>query len=374
MPIRLSFCGDLCLGLRVRTVIEQHGPDFPYRHLGSALSEADLTIANLECHLSNPAGLGHRNGRMAIAPEQARGLCGSGIKLVNLANNHVMDNGEAGLRATLDALDAWGLPHFGAGHRLSQAENVLYLKHEGLRLAFIGACDFSPHFASDASGGIAPLDEPALLARVREACGQADAVIVSLHADVEFSPHPAPWRIRLSRQLVEAGARLVIQHHPHVVQGVETYRNGLIAYSLGNFVFSVADNAYQSRWPGTREGLLLHVTLDPDTPDAPPSWSITALGIDDTHSPYPLEGEALDGFIARFDTLCSELTHPDTARQGWRTRARAEYLSRLKDAYWDVRRGRVRGALAELACLRRPEYRRIASDLLGMGRMTKAGR
>lgn len=118
------------------------------------------------------------------------------------------------------------------------------------------------HFAAAGSPGIAPLHPGFLLRQTREAAKQAKLIIVSLHADLEFTPYLSPRRIRLSRQLIEAGAHMVIQHHPHVFQGIETHKNGLIAYSLGNFVFSVNGNPYQENRPGTKESFVLQVKAD----------------------------------------------------------------------------------------------------------------
>lgn len=364
MTLRLSFTGDLCLGLRVRDTLAEQGLQRLFAGLGNSLAHSDAVVTNLECYLS-PLAVPGRKGRMAAPPEFADALPAAGIRVVGLANNHVLDHGASGLATTLAALDARQILHYGAGSDLTAAERVLTLEMGGQRIALLGACDFSPFHAQPQAAGVAPLEEARLLTRVRNAAQDHGIVVVTLHADVEFSNHPGPWRIALSRRLIDAGARLVIQHHPHVTQGVERYRHGLIAYSLGNFVFAVNDNAYQRPWPETRRSMILHVDLPRDPHgDAELDWHVQAIGIDDEHCPYLLEEEAAAAFHQHFTQLCTDLQQPDTVQRHWAPHARSEWTARLKDAYWDVRRGKFRRALDELRCLRRPEYRRMLRGLL----------
>ena len=101
---------------------------------------------------------------------------------------------------------------------------------------------------------VAFLDKEQLLDDVRAARRKADIVIVSLHWGTEYAREPDPEQRAFAHQLIDAGATLVLGHHPHTPQPVERYHHGLIAYSLGNFVFDpTRDHA--------RHGLLLHCTL-----------------------------------------------------------------------------------------------------------------
>ena len=171
-----------------------------------------------------------------------------------------MDFGSDGLSSTIKYLDSHGLRHFGAGMTLHEAEAPLHIQLDDLRVVLLGASEFSEFWASQNQAGVAPLIEKRLLQRVTEN-RKSRLVIVVLHADFEFFKHPAPWRQRLSHHLVEAGAGMVIQHHPHVCQGLERYSGALIAYSLGNFVFQIEKNGYLDR-PGPKDSMLLQINVN----------------------------------------------------------------------------------------------------------------
>jgi poly-gamma-glutamate capsule biosynthesis protein CapA/YwtB (metallophosphatase superfamily) len=158
-----------------------------------------------------------------------------------------MDFGASGLRSIMEHLDKCGARYFGAGMTLGEAEAPLDIEIAGLRLALLGAPEFTASWASEDRPGLAPLSERRVLHRIVEAKKKCDFVIVFLHADLEFVRHPAPCRQRLCRRLIEQGADMVVQHHPHVCQGLERYGGGLIVYSLGNHVFQVRGVEYLDR-------------------------------------------------------------------------------------------------------------------------------
>lgn len=364
--ISLAFTGDLCPGLRLRDVMSQKGVEYPFRHVQQRLASADIAIANLEGFVLDGVDLNTRARRMGVPTELALGLRNSGINAFCVANNHLMDSGEAGFDSTLSFLEEHALGYFGAGADADTARHPLTIETQAGVVAFLGYCDFSPHWASARRPGVAGLQPERVLRQVKNVAAKGYTVVVSLHADLEFSRHPAPWRVQLSRRLVDAGARLVIQHHPHVIQGVETYGNGLIAYSLGNFVFSVLDNQYQRRWPGTDEGLILRVDLDADNDQKPPRWAVEPLRINDEHCPEPLEGDEARSVMERFYRQCAELGDPHALRRHWLQRSRREARSRLTDAYWHLRRGQPARSWSELlAPFARSENRRWVRGVIG---------
>jgi poly-gamma-glutamate capsule biosynthesis protein CapA/YwtB (metallophosphatase superfamily) len=257
----LGFVGDLCLSLDVINTVRHHGAEFLFERVRPLYEQLDLVVGNLECCITDEGPVEPPLRPPLSAPiDVAEALKSSGIDVFGLANNHVMDFGADGLRSTMEHLDKCGAGYFGAGMTLQEAEAPLHIEVAGGRLALFGACDFTASWASDGRPGVAPLSERRLLRRIAEAKETSDLVIVLLHADLEFVRHPAPWRQRLSRRLIKHGAAMVIQHHPHVSQGLERYRGGLIAYSLGNHVFQVNGVEYLDH-PGTHNGMLLQVDI-----------------------------------------------------------------------------------------------------------------
>ncbi len=230
----------------------------------------DCVLANLECTVEAGAGVVPTEPRVIVPPETIRAVLASGITVVTLANNHAFDGLEAGFRKLRGLLDEMGVAHFGAGETRAEAAAPAFVEVRGLRLAFIGAVDerSGPNrFAGPESPGVAPLDVERLATDVRQLREEVDHVIVSLHWGEERLPIPSPRQVGNARALAEAGASLVLGHHPHVLQGFEVHEGVPIAYSLGNFVaddvpFTSGDRIVWDR--RGRTGLLVEATLGPD--------------------------------------------------------------------------------------------------------------
>lgn len=232
---------------------------------------ADVAFANLESPLTTfPLRTPYKSDTSlrqkrnwvfkAQRPDAATGLAESGITLVSLANNHSLDYQASGLRETMKKLDAAGVLWAGAGENNRAAFAPTFVTVGGTTFACIAAS----HSSSTPSGydakpdrfGVADADDlPMLLQAVKQARPQADVVAVSLHWGIERQPFPERWQRDMAHRIVEAGADLVIGHHPHVLQGVERYKGKLIFYSLGNFVF----DSVPSRW----HSAMAFITYDP---------------------------------------------------------------------------------------------------------------
>jgi poly-gamma-glutamate capsule biosynthesis protein CapA/YwtB (metallophosphatase superfamily) len=173
-------------------------------------------------------------------PRGIRSLTTAGVDLVSLANNHAMDHGRLALIDTLAALDHAGIGHAGAGLNTTAAWRPAIVTVKGRRIAYVTATQILPaHFLpSSTRAGVANgHDLKKLLATVRAANKMADIVIVSVHWGREQSFTANASQRHDARALIDAGADVVLSHHPHVMQGIDSYKGKLIAYSLGNFLF-----------------------------------------------------------------------------------------------------------------------------------------
>ncbi len=243
----LSFTGDVLLGGLVRWAVHQSGADYPWAQVAPKLRVTDLTVVNLESPVSNRGT--PQPGKEFTFEGEAGSLAGAaraGIDLVNLANNHTLDYGPEALLDTLEELKKNGIRWVGAGRSAAEAAAPAFFQVNGLRLAFLGFTDVVPASvgwpwtAGENYPGVATTrDETAMLAAVREAKGSADAVIVLVHWGVEGSRQPESAQRRLAQKLVEAGATVIIGHHPHVLQGFQFALDRFVAWSLGNFIFDV---------------------------------------------------------------------------------------------------------------------------------------
>ena len=183
-------------------------------------------------------------------------LKASGVKIVSFANNHVMDQGWAGFAETRDHLRELGLIFAGTGDTAQQAWHPVFTEANGIKVGWLGMTrwlngnrnpdkDDQPHvnfFPYPGEAGGAPgTDEAGVLAAVKAARAQCDLLVVSVHWGIEYATAPRPEDVEMARKMLDAGASVIVGHHPHVLQPVETYttadgRNTVIFYSLGNFL------------------------------------------------------------------------------------------------------------------------------------------
>ena len=267
--IRLAALGDLMLAGEWDDVAARHDEAAAFGALRALLAEDDLVFLNLETTVE--AGGGHIPKEPRVIGSIGvieRSLAALGVGLVNLANNHAFDGNLAGYEAVRATLDAAGVPWFGAGRDAAEAARPCVVERGGVRLGWLGyvALDTHPsHVAGAGSCGANPLVAERAFADVERVRRTVDHVVVSVHWGVEFCHAPSPEQVAIARGLVDRGASLVLGHHAHVVQGVERYRDGLIAYGLGNATttdFAVAGRLAIRQTPRTRSSLLLRATLD----------------------------------------------------------------------------------------------------------------
>ncbi len=240
--ITIVAAGDINLGGRVNNIIKQNGYFYPISRLKPILSQADLTFGNLECSLSYQGKpVPGKEFTFRGSPENLRTLQAGGFDLVSIANNHSKDFGEEAFLDTLKNLKLYGIKPVGGGNNRQEALSPAIVKRNGLKIAFLAFSGVLPYgwAASDFKPGVASLRNfEQVKETIAKARRKADLVVVSLHWGIELSPRPSKEQEKLAYQLIEAGATLVIGHHPHILQKIEVYKNGLIAYSLGNFIFT----------------------------------------------------------------------------------------------------------------------------------------
>ncbi|WP_374020282.1 CapA family protein [Paenibacillus thiaminolyticus] len=245
--VRLAFAGDVMTAGRVEDVVKEHGYDFPFVQAKRWFQEADIAAVNLETPLT-VRGVPAQDKQFVYksSPRTAQAMSDAGIDLVNLANNHSMDQGEEGLLDTFAALKDVHLPYVGAGHDAEEAFTPVLLESQGIKLAFLGFTRVVPEvswYAGKNKPGLATtydgMKEKAAEA-IAKAKEQADLVVVIAHWGKEKVDFPENYQRELARLYIDAGADLIVGGHPHVLQGLEQYKGKWIAYSLGNFIFTRA--------------------------------------------------------------------------------------------------------------------------------------
>jgi len=303
----ILFVGDIMLDRYVRRAIErEQDPLYPFLLIASTTRAADLTVANLEGPISSGGTKQGSEYSFRFEPVGTiNALQYAGIDVVNLANNHIWDYGRAAVLDTMRYLSEAGIEFIGFGINYDDANTPLIKVVGGARVAMLSYTEFYGEalWARSASSGqaddrlgLSEFNSQKIIGKIKEIkkAGLADIVVVNLHWGVEYETTSKTWQRELAHRFVDAGADLIIGHHPHVVQEVEKYevpssfvvaspsvilginsgeaiqsknpglpreyprndkRVGYIAYSLGNFVFD------QNFSVDTRKGLIIEAVI-----------------------------------------------------------------------------------------------------------------
>ena len=240
--IRLCAVGDVALGGTINpkegwTVEGCCDPD-----ILAQLRLSDITFANLDCTFDCSGSPLDPDEYLISAPAEQLHILGDlGLDVVSQANNHSMDYGGEALASTQKHLTERGLAFTGAGENSAAAARPAIIERRGMRIGFLAYASthhwVGAHAASVDSAGVAGLDVTIVCSAVSELAPQVDCVVVSLHWGKEYLNYPSPTNVDMAHEIVDAGGLLVLGHHPHVAQGIEHYKHGVICYSLGNFLF-----------------------------------------------------------------------------------------------------------------------------------------
>ena len=239
-------------------------PDYnDFAPFSELFATADLRFVNLECPLSDQNGETQSPASKLIftgPPSGADALKRGGVDIVSLANNHAWDYGRPALFETFSNLERVEVAYVGAGRTRELAWQARVINRNGLDIAFVAVTDiwnqaFNPHpgkeFVADAA------DRSAIVETIAHARKQADVVVASVHVGDEYVDRPRQGTRDLINALINAGADVVIGHHPHVVQTVGFSDGKPVFYSIGNMLMRMVTGK-----PWTEFGMLARIRLD----------------------------------------------------------------------------------------------------------------
>ena len=333
--ITFGAVGDIWLSPPTAQGAAADAPEWPFEMLAPVLGGADVLFGNMESVVLppeypddqiDPAGLVTKfDGTGALAA--------AGFDIVNLAQNHILDGGWKSMFHTRELIEGVGVATAGVGRTQAEARRMRVLEAGGMRVGFLCYCEDSNYLLGTTGPCHAYYVLDDVLADVAAHAGQVDALVVSVHADLEFLPTPAPARRDAFRQIAAAGAAIVLGHHPHVPQGVERIDGRLIAYSLGNCHFHAHTSAYmKDNGPHTAHSFVLLAEL---AGGRVASFERVPFEIapPPNQRPLPLAGAAAHEMLAYFDELDRQLADDETVQANWRTKALemlATYLDKAK--------------------------------------------
>jgi poly-gamma-glutamate capsule biosynthesis protein CapA/YwtB (metallophosphatase superfamily) len=252
--------GDIMLSrLVARQTEKTDNPWWIWMNISSFLQESDFNIWNLESPTNGTDVYSYEKTMVFNAlPHLIETLSQVNFWVINLANNHAMDQGEEWLIKTQRILEKHNIIHIGTGANLEEAWIPKIVEKNGIKIAFIGASYAS--FNDDGSKNspmIARMqDVKNLQSAIKKAKEETHYVVVSMHAGQEYTREPTNLQREFAHAAIEWGADIVIGAHPHWTQKIESYKGKYIFYSLGNFVFD------QEFSPETKTGLAIQVFLE----------------------------------------------------------------------------------------------------------------
>lgn len=215
------------------------------KELKEELEKVDFRIFNLEAPITESNDKLLKCGpNLKIDPKSIDGIKGLNPSLLTLANNHIMDFKEQGLKETIEVLTNNNINYVGIGENLSSLKKSHILENNGVKIGIYVCAEREFSIATDEICGVNPLELVENLEDIKELKSICNYVIVLHHGGKEYYRYPSPMLKKICNKMVEYGADLVVCQHSHCVGSYEEYKNGKIIYGQGNFIFDMADNEY----------------------------------------------------------------------------------------------------------------------------------
>jgi poly-gamma-glutamate synthesis protein (capsule biosynthesis protein) len=236
---RILLGGDVMLSRYVGALARQRDdPASPLRDVSDLFSSADIAFVNLEAPFSDRGRKVEAGMVFKAEPEMIEALRVAGIDIVSTANNHARDCGGYGVEFTLNWLQKNGIETVGTGQSAELAHEGAILERNQVGFGFLAyTYDQSNGNHADQDDRVAMMDLEEMVEDVKKLQERCDVVIVSMHAGTEYLQKPNTQQREFAHAAIDAGATIVVGHHPHVTQPVEDYGKGVVFYSLGNLAF-----------------------------------------------------------------------------------------------------------------------------------------
>jgi len=258
--VNIIIGGDICPSAKDQELFERGDSATLFGPLLSEFLAAGFSVINLECPLYDANTPILKAGpNLKTSAKSINGLYAAGIQAVNLANNHVLDHGTAGLHSTMETCNSKGIITIGAGQNLNAARHIEVISVQDIRIGILGIAEHEFSTATDQSWGANPLDLIDYVRNVRARRAEYDYLIVLLHGGCEHYPFPSPRLRETCHFLVEEGASIVVCQHSHCAGCYEEYQGSYIVYGQGNLLFNLP-NKGQSWY----EGFLVKLEIEKD--------------------------------------------------------------------------------------------------------------
>lgn len=257
--LKILIGGDVCPVGRNRAYFARGDAAGVFGDLLGEFAAADLTIVNLECALIEKESPILKSGPvLGVESECVNGLKNTHIDVIGMANNHILDHGEQGLRNTIKVCREAGMRVVGAGENLADAREILSLQVKDVRVGILALAEHEFSIATKDKPGANPLDLMEFVRQMRRYREKFDYVVVLLHSGKEYYPYPSPELQQRCRFMIEEGANAVICQQSHCPGCYEHYEGGFISYGQGNLIF----DAHPQRKGTWNQGYLVKLSIE----------------------------------------------------------------------------------------------------------------
>lgn len=237
MSLKIFAVGDIMLGERplcnnfgIKSLIHKTGSDFLFKDASHLFDGGNIVFGNLECSIMNfNSNASEKTPFFCAEPDVINGLKNSHFNVISVANNHIMENGKDIYLHTIRILRNNGINAVGIRNKIE----IINIKN--YKIAFLAYSFIEDYIPDVCYNKIQSADT--IIKDIKEVKPISDMIIISLHWGFEYIPYPSPNQIKIGRNLIDAGADIILGAHPHVTQSYEIYKNRPIFYSLGNFIF-----------------------------------------------------------------------------------------------------------------------------------------
>lgn len=301
MSLIIYAVGDIMLGehpftfnMGIRSKIASKGTAYPFIKIKHIFEDGDVVFGNLEAPISMCTNKKNINRDFFRSdPDAINCLIDANFNMLSVSNNHIMEHGRIAFNSTIKLLKNNNILPAGVSRELSVL-NIKGYKLGIVSYSFIEDFSLEPPYNKTTSG-----DD--VLEDLRSLRDSVDIIILSLHWGNEFIERPSPFQILFAHEAIDSGANIILGHHPHVLQGIEHYHDGLIAYSLGNFIFDMQQNR-------TRMSIILRISISEEGID---DLQIIPTYLNDNYQPETLSHSKAIKFLSYLNDISSKIKISD---------------------------------------------------------------
>lgn len=238
--ITIGLGGDTMIGRLTNEIINRNGCSYIWGNLSPIMQSTDFNFVNLENTLTTSEKIVPKTFNFKSNPAHATCLTLANIAGVNLANNHMLDYAEEGLIETLNSLNETNIKHVGAGKNLEEASTPIIIEKNDIKIGFLGYADYPEKWtATPTQPGINYIrigDVTRIKHDISQLKKNANIIVVSMHWGPNMRTHPTEEFINFAHKIIDSGADIFHGHSAHIFQGIESYKNRLIFYDLGELI------------------------------------------------------------------------------------------------------------------------------------------